>query len=751
MIYVIKSSGEKEEYDAEKIHEKTLLAAEGLSGVSASDVEMNAGLKIKNGTKTKDIHKELIESASELISEDAPNYEYMAARLLNQQLRKEVYNKYDPNDFLTEVKKRIKKGFYDDSILKSYTEEEISYFGSKIRFSRDDTFTYTGLKQVYSKYLIKNNGVCIETPQEIFMLMPMYIFQNYEKKERKKWVLEGYRILSTYEVSLPTPVMNGLRSTYKRFISCNLINAGDTTKSIALANAFIMMMTANKSGIGVNTGYIRGLGADIGNGRITHTGLLPILKSYEKSTGAFTQMSRGGASTNYYPFFHYEIEMVIELGNAKGTEETRVRHADHAVLLDNLLFERYLNNENITLFHINEVPDLIDAMGTPEFKEMYVKYEKTVSKKHKKVIKAKDFVENFLTNRFLQGRLYVMSANNVHNQGMWKIPITMSNLCLEITVPSTPLDGSKGKPEVGVCILAALQHGRLTDERVPIASEFAVRFLDEMIDYMDYSHEELEYAAKKRRTIGIGNSDVFHFMAKNKEFYNTKSGRNLIHDRVELASYYMHKTSIQLAKEKGACELLDDTYYADGLFPIDRYNKNVDELVSEEQIKLKQDWEGLREELKKYGQRHSTLTANMPCGNSAKVGNATSGIEPPRFLATTKEDKEVKVTQLVPSYTKYKNYYTTAWGDDFNNEDYFKFTGVIQKFTDQSSSLNEYNNLNNYENNKVPMDVLFNNLWTALKYGAKTMYYSNTRNSNQIDGLEEEEKEEGCGSGGCVV
>jgi ribonucleoside-diphosphate reductase alpha chain len=747
-IYVTKTDGTLELWNPDKIHEKTLMMTEGLTGVSASQIEMNANIHIKNKMKTSDIQKTLILSASELISEESPNYAYCAARALNQQLRKEVYGQYQPLDFYSEVVKRVQKGYYDKEILEAYTEEEIRFFGKKIRYNKDDTFTYTGLQQLYAKYLMKRRGKVVETPQEVFMLMNMYIFMNYKPEARKKWVLEGYRCLSDFEVSLPTPIMNGLRSKYKKFISCNLINAGDTTKSLAMASAYIMMMTANKSGLGVNDGYIRGLGADIDGGRVTHTGLLPILKAQEKETKAFTQESRGGSATCFYPFFHYEAELIMQLGNAKGTEDTRARHLDHTIVFNKLFFERIRDGKDITLFHINEVPDLYENIGyNDKFKELYEKYEKSVSSKHKKTIKASDYKDLFHNERFLQGRLYYMFADNVNEQGMWKTHINQSNLCMEITVPATPLDGSKGTPEVGVCILAGLQHGYLTDERVPFAAEYLVRFLEEMIDYMDYTEPEVEYAAKKRRTLGIGHSDVFHYLAKNKVFYNTLEGRNLMHKRYELAHYYMTKTSIDLAEEKGACELIGDTWYSEGLFPIDRYKKTVDELVTEP---LHMPWDSLRERAKKFGMRHSTLGANAPYGNSAKTGNATSGLEPSRFLATIKSDKKVKVTQLVPEYSKLKNYYTTAWGADFNNVDYFKFLAVAQKFLDQSISANQYTNLLKYEDGKVPMAVLEEEMLTLYYYGGKTMYYQNFRSDDSKDGIDGEEQK-GCASGGCIV
>lgn len=743
---IIKRNGTTEAYDPEKIHEKVLLATEGLAGVAPSEIIMNASLFIQEGSSSSDIQDALISSCDDLFGEETPNYQYAGARLLNQKLRKEVYKQYEPLDFYSEVKKRIDAGIYDPDLLENYTKEEIDYFGTKLKFHRDDTFTYIGLKQLYSKYLIHKNGLPVETPQEVFMLINMYVFMQYPEDKRKKWVLEGYRALSTHEASLPTPDMNGIRTNYKRFISCNLINAGDTTKSLGLASAYVMMMTANKSGIGLNASFIRGLDADIGDGRLKHTGQLPILKTFEAATSAFTQVGRGGSSTNNYPFFHYEIMHTMVLGNAKGTDETRVRQADHTIILNKLLLERIVNEDTITLFHINEVPGLIENIGNyDKFKELYEGYEKTVSDKHKIVLPAKSFEDKFLTERSLQNRLYYILADNAFNQGSWKHYDwgIMSNLCLEIIQPAYPLD--QDNAEIGVCILGNVNHGHCSDERLQPVCEWLVRFKEELIDYMDYSHDEIRKAAVLRRPLGLGDSDVFHYLAKNKEFYNTKSGRNFLHKRLESRAYYMYEASIKLAEEKGPCELLKDTKYSEGWFTIDSYNKSIDEICSEE---LHHDWEALRAKQLKHGQRHSTLFAVPPAGNSAKPSNSTSGVEPPRQLLTVKDDKKVKTKQLVPDYSKYKNYYTTAWGPDFSNEEYFKTIGVVQKFVDQAISTNQYTNLMNYKGGKVPMSVLLRELLIANKYGLKTAYYQNTRSTNEADGLD---TQEGCGNGGCSV
>lgn len=864
-MIVIKRDNTKEEFNPDKIHEKVTFACEGVNNVSISEIEMNANSFLgQKEVKSSDIQKALIMSAAEMISEQTPNYEIVASRLLNQQLRKEVYNQYQPKSFLDQIKKNVNLKLYDKSILEKFTEQQIEYFGSKINYDKDNQLTYVALQQLYKKYLVQHKGLCVETPQEMYMLMSMFIFDN------EKDIIDFYKLLANKQISLPTPICNGLRTPFKRFISCSVIDLGDTTNSISDGVASIMKMTASKAGIGVNAGKIRGLGANVGNGRVKHTGLLPILKTIEKATKSFTQLSRGGSSNITYPFYHIEIESVFPLGNAKGTETTRVRHCDHTIIFNKFFLERALQNKKIKLFYMNDVKDLWNLMGNYEkFKELYEKYEKT---KPGKVVNAFDILSQFISERFLQGRLYCTFADNV-DRGPFKQNDYITNLCClkgdtkvqtkdglkdikdikendfvlsyntktkekefkkvlasqmthpkrkvikityngksiictpdhrfltqrgyieakdllktdelilntfntlnelkieyleteipvydiqvqdnnnffandicvhncEILLKQKPLDGSEGNPEIASCILAGINHGYINDNKIPRACELIVKFLDNLIDYMTYGSEYIEYSTINRRALGIGHSDLFHFLAKNKVFYNTKEGRELIHDRIEMTAFYITKASIELAKERGACNLVQDTKYSEGWLPIDSC------VESTKEFELKQDWESLRQDLKEFGIRNSTLMANAPFGNSAKPSNSTSGIEPPRELATVKEDENFKTIQLVPEFSKLKNYYTCAWGDDFNNIDYFKTISLIQKFTDQSMSTNQYTNVLNFENGKVPQSLLIKEFLEAFNLGLKTLYYQNFRSTTEGDGLD---THQGCESGACSV
>jgi len=829
MIRIKKFDGTFEPHDPQKYHDKVFLAIDGLK-VSASEIEMRAGLMIQDGTTSREIQLSLIKSCADMISREEPDYEIAAARMLNQLIRKEVYRQYSPLPFIEMIKKNINIGAYDGKYLfDHYTEEELIEFGKHIDYNKDDKFVYSGLKTMHDKYLIKRYKKLIETPQEVNMLVNLFAFAKYEASERKKWVIEGYNILSDFEASLPTPTMTKLRTQFKKFISCNLIHPGDDKETLANASRAIMFLVAAGAGLGLMPGNIRGLGADIGNGSITHTGALPLVRSYERATKAFMQPTRHGSTTNYYPFFHKEILSIMKWGNNKGTTSTRVREMDHSVMFNELFFERYLKGEDVTLFYMNDVKDLISYMGYDEFKEKYEYYENTVPKSNQTRVPAKLIFDEFIDERFLQSREYCSFNENIQKQGTYNIPIIMSNLCTEITQPVMPLrdisikrnirflsdshkelyyemrnkayyhmddyeeqkkylykmtkcfefcsddmtrkvndkkpfdyftlSGLPNLSEIGVCILGGINLGYVSDKRLPIVSEYLVRFQEELIDYMDYDLPEVEKAATMRRGIGLGFSDVFHALAKNKLFYNTREARQFLHDRVEICAYNMIKTSIQLAKERGPCMLYTDTKFSEGLLPCDTYNKNVDELVGPNEL-VTLDWELLRSDLKKYGIRHSTLMANAPFGTSASVSNSTSGVEPPRDLCNLKQNDY----KLVPDIKKYGKYYTTSWDLDFNNKDYFKFLACAQKWMCQTISVNQYLNLLREPDNKIKRSDLVEDVLIARYYGLKTLYYSNILSNESKDGIDEEDesvedREEdnndamlgGCSSGGCYV
>ncbi len=769
-IFVIKRDGTRSRIDLSMIHEAVDWACNGYDNVSTSDIEINSKLQFYEGITTKAIQKVMIRSAADLISLEKPNYQYVAARLLLMDLRKSVYKQLNPIPFEYLVNNNINNGVYDKILLEKYEKQEIVYFGKKIDYDRDFKFTFAGISQMVDKYLLQDrkSGEIYETPQEAFMLIGMYMFMDYNKAKRKKYVLRFYDALSTFKISLPTPIMSGVRTPLRQFSSCCLIDVGDSLESILHSNTAVGYYTAQRAGIGLNFGRIRGLNAQIRNGEVIHTGLVPFLKVFEATTKSFTQNSiRGGGSTSTMPFFHWEIETFIQLKNNKGNDENRVRRMDYSVAVNKLFRERVKRNEDITLFSMEEVKDLYELMYSSDIEEFISRYEyyEKSTKVRKKFINARDFYMNLLKERYETGRIYILNADHVNTHSSFKDNIYMSNLCQEITLPTSPLvDVNKSKGEIAMCILSNVNLGKIDSiSELDELTELLVRFLDELIDYQEYPVKVAEKSTKRRRSLGIGVSDVFNFLAKNNLHYDTKRGREVMHEYMERFQYGLISASANLAKEKGACEYFSRTKYSDGIFPIDTYCKNVDEIVDHN---LKCDWDKLRALVEKNGLRHSALSAIPPAASSSIVSNSTPGVDPVRKKLIAKMSKYGPLKQLVPGYETYANNYVMAW--DLNNEEYVKFIAIFQKFIDQSISTNIYYDISQYDNNQVPIRDLIKHETTAYKYGLKTLYYLNSNDNsgdasqllaqedskNQLNGKQKVEVEieiDDCEGGACSV
>lgn len=770
-IQVIKRDGTLAAIDLSMIHEAVEWACNGYDNVSVSDIEINSRLQFYDKITTAEIQKIMIRSAADLISEDTPDYQYVAARLLLMNLRKSVYKQADPIPFEYLLKNNINNRIYDNIILDKYTNQEIVFFGKQIDYKRDFLFTYAGLSQMVDKYLLQDRitGEPYETPQEAYMLIGMYMFMNYPRDSRKKYVFEFYEALSTFKISLPTPIMSGVRTPMRQFSSCCLIDVGDSVDSIIFSNAAVGLYTAKRAGIGLNFGRIRGIDAKIRNGEVIHTGLVPILKMYEASTKSFTQNSiRGGGSTSALPFFHWEIETFIRLKNNKGNADNRVRRMDYSIALNKLFRDRVAKNEEITLFSAEEVHDLYDLFYSNDndaFKKRYEELEQDTQIRRKK-INARDLYVAILKERYETGRIYILNSDYINKHSSFKDHIYMSNLCQEITLPTFSIeDVTKSDGEIAMCILSNINLGKIDSiEELDSLTELLVRFLDELIDYQTYSVPSAEKSTKSRRSLGIGVSDVFHFLAKNNLCYDSLHGRIKIHEYMERFQYGLLKASNKIAREKGPCTYYKRTKYSDNIFSIDTYEKSVDEIVPNI---LHCNWDQLRKEIKKYGLRNSALSAIPPAASSSMVSNSTAGVDPARKLLISKISKYGPLKQLVPEFGMYKKNYTLAW--DINNEEYVKFIAVFQKFIDQSISTNFYYDAKKYEGNKVPMRDLIKDELTAYKYGLKTLYYLNSNDNSgdlsqkmaqmteisTIDynkGIRENNQmEDPCGSGACSI
>jgi ribonucleoside-diphosphate reductase alpha chain len=729
-----------EPLNIDKVHEMVGHACEGLSGVSESQVEIQSGIQFYDGITTDEIQQILINSANNLITLDNPNYQFVASRLLLFALRKQLFHKlWDHPTFMFHVKKCVDKGVYDKQFLDDYTPAEIDKLNLMIDHERDYLFTYAGLRQVIDKYLVqdRSTGDIFETPQFMYMMIAATLFRNYPKETRLTYVKKYYNAISKHLINIPTPVMAGVRTPLRQFASCVLVDSDDTLPSIFSSDMAIGRYVAQRAGIGINAGRIRGINSRIRGGEVQHTGVIPFLKKFEATVKCCTQNGvRGGSATVHFPIWHQEIEDIIVLKNNKGTEDNRVRKLDYSIQISELFYKRFINNDDITLFSPHDAVDLYGAFGGPDFDALYEKYEKDKTIKKKK-IKAQDLFTAILKERAETGRIYIMNIDHCNTHSSFKDPIYMSNLCQEITLPTVPLQHIDGGGEIALCILSAINLGNIKYiDDLESLCDLTVRALDEIIDYQKYPVLAAEQSTKTRRSLGIGYIGLAHYLAKCKVKYDDKDAYKIIDETTEAFQYYLLRASNELAKEKGKCVLFHRTKYADGILPIDTYKKDVDDIVKR---KLSYDWEKLRKDIKTFGLRHSTLSAQMPSESSSIVSNATNGIEPPRDYLSVKKSKKGPLKQIVPGFPYLKNNYTLLW-DKQTKEGYINIVSIMQKYFDQAISGNWSYNPEHYENNEVPISEMARDLLNTYKYGWKTSYYHNTYDS-KTDGDEEQKLE----------
>ena len=730
-IMVIKRDGHKETLDIEKLHKVVYWATEGLKGVNVSELEIRSQIQFYNDIKTTDIQETMIKAAADLISEDVPAYQYVAGRLVNYHLRKEVYGDYAPWPLYQLIKKNVVAGFYDRDLLNDYTEEEWNKIDSFIDHERDMKLTYVAMEQLRGKYLVQNRvtGQIMETPQVLYALVAAVLFAKYDKSTRLNWIKDYYECISKHDISLPTPIMAGLRTPQRQFSSCVLIETDDSLDSINATTAAIVKYVSQKAGIGIGAGRIRAIGSPVRNGDTSHTGVVPFYKLFQAAVRSCSQGGvRNGAATLYYPLWHLEVEDLLVLKNNKGTEDTRVRHMDYGVQFNKVMYERLLTGSTITLFSPNDVPDLYDAFysDTDTFRDLYEKYESN-TKLRKKVIPAIDLFSAFMTERKDTGRVYLMNVDNTNSHGAFIesiAPIRQSNLCCEIALPTKPLTHLHDENgEISLCTLSAINWGNInkpSDFERPC--KLAVRALDELLDYQDYPVPAARISTMNRRPLGIGIINLAYWLAKNDFKYSDDSSLVKLDEYMEAMSYYLIKASIELAMEKGACPKSNETKYAQGIMPIDTRKQDIDEVVS---YRERMNWNGLRELARQYGIRNSTLMALMPAETSAQIANATNGIEPPRSYISIKQSKDGVLKQVVPEFKKLRSKYELLW-DQPNPEGYIKICAVMQKYIDQAISVNTSYNPQFYPDEKLPMSDMLRHILLFYKLGGKNLYYFNT-------------------------
>ncbi|OUS53474.1 ribonucleoside-diphosphate reductase subunit alpha [Shewanella sp. SACH] len=756
---VTKRCGDRENIDLEKIHRVITWAAKGLKNVSVSEVELRSHLQFFDGIPTEAIHETIIKAAADLISPESPDYQFLAARLAVFHLRKKAFGQFEPPALYTHVTKLVELGKYDMHILQDYSREELDVMDTYIDHWRDMDFSYAAVKQLEGKYLVQNRVTheIYESAQFLYILVAACLFARYPKETRLKYIKDFYDAVSTFKISLPTPIMAGVRTPTRQFSSCVLIECGDSLDSINATASSIVKYVSQRAGIGINAGRIRALGSPIRGGEAFHTGCLPFYKYFQTAVKSCSQGGvRGGAATLFYPIWHLEVESLLVLKNNRGVEDNRIRHLDYGVQLNKVMYQRLIKGENISLFSPSDVPGLYDAFfeDQNEFERLYVQYEQDSSIR-KKTIKAVELFSLMMQERASTGRIYIQNVDhcNTHSPFDSKVaPIRQSNLCLEIALPTKPLNNiDDPEGEIALCTLSALNLGSIKElsDIEPLA-DLAVRALDNLLDYQDYPIKAAQIASMNRRTLGIGVINFANYLAKNGMKYSDGSANELTHRTFEAIQFYLLKASMNLAKEQGACPLFHETTYSQGILPIDTYKRDLDKICAEP---LHLDWESLRSDIKQYGLRNSTLSALMPSETSSQISNATNGIEPPRGLISVKSSKDGQLKQVVPDFDTLKDSYELLWKMP-SNDGYLQLVGIMQKFVDQAISANTNYDPSRFEGRKVPMQTLLKDLLNAYKLGVKTLYYHNTRDgaSDSHDDITNLEKEDdGCAGGACKI
>lgn len=752
-IKVTKRDGRLEPIDLDKIHKVIEWAAHDLDNVSVSQVELKSHIQFYDGIRTRDIHETIIKSAADLISETTPDYQYLAARLAIFHLRKIAYNKFTPPHLYDHVKTLTDAGKYDEHILRDYSRAEFDELEAYLDHWRDMNLAYAAVEQMAGKYLVQDRvtKTVYESPQFLYMLVGMCLFANYEKSERLSYVKRFYDATSQFKISLPTPIMSGVRTPSRQFSSCVLIECGDSLDSINATTSAIVRYVSQRAGIGINAGRIRALGSPIRGGEAQHTGCIPFYKLFQTAVKCCSQGGvRGGAATLFYPLWHLEVESLLVLKNNRGVEDNRVRHMDYGVQLNKTMYTRLIKGQDISLFSPSDVPGLYDAFFEDQdtFEELYTKYENDPNIRSRQ-IPATELFSLMMQERASTGRIYIQNVDHCNTHSPFDptvAPIRQSNLCMEIALPTKPLDNINDETgEIALCTLSAVNLGKVENvSDIEEPAELIVRALDALLDYQDYPVKAAENGSMRRRTLGVGVINYAYYLAKNGVRYSDGSALGLTHQTFEALQFYLLKASNKLAKEQGACPAFNETTYSQGILPIDTYKKDLDQICQEP---LHLDWETLRGEITTHGLRNSTLTALMPSETSSQIANATNGIEPPRGLVSIKASKDGILKQVVPEIATLKDQYELLWQMP-NNDGYLKLVAIMQKFVDQSISANTNYDPVRYEGGRVPMKILLKDLLNAYKLGVKTLYYHNTRdgaNDAQAD------MEDDCAGGACKI
>lgn len=736
---VLKRDGSAECFDAEKLNKWAEWASENC-GVSWSDVILEASRLLHDNVATTDIHKALIEVC---VNRKDTGHSRMAARLFVGQIYKEAFQEFSiptMKDFYYEM---VENSYWDDL---GYSNEELEQVDQAIEHTLDLTYEYCTIRQFYDKYAISAYGRCLESPQ--MALMGVAMSNTRDEENRVSSAIECYKELCQLKINLPTPSLSGQRTKQSGSPSCCLISGGDSVDSIEAAVHVAYKMTALSSGIGAEL-EIRSPKDPVKSGTIEHQGKLAYYRYLDRAVKANRQHSRGGSATVTFTALDPEIDTLLRLKSQRVHHDTRIDTMDYSLGVVTSLLRRAAKDEDWMLVSCFNAPKLHELLYSSDVQAFEEEYE-IVSKSNvtKTFVKARSVINLFFSQRSDNGRIYKTNFTNANTHTPFKEPIRLSNLCQEVLLVTQKFDNVqglydyKGIGEVALCFLASIVAGRTKFENYEDTAYQAAKFVDNTIEQSTYPFPAVEHTAKARRSIGIGITNVAAYMAEGGWKYDTEEGRNALHRLAEIHSYSLHKASVRLAKERGKCEWFHKTKYSDDKpwLPIDTYSREVDNYHTQP---LLCDWEGLREDIKKYGTRFSVHEAYMPVESSSVFTASTNGVYPIREKKIFKKSKKGTVYFEAPNLETIGNQYQNAY--DISAEDMIIVYSIFQKFCGQSISADFYQKVN--DGQKMSMSDQYKNLFFAAKLGMKTWYYLNSKTGETESDVETVDiDEENCDS-----
>ena len=739
---IIKRDGRQEPYNEEKLRKVTSWATNHKDAFT-NKLLTDLNVKINNKMKITDLYDALINTAVNNISPLYTEYDEIAERLYLMKIYKETYGLKKTGQYphLSLVLTRgVTGGVYNKDFINSFTHKEIEILNSFIEPDRDFLFTYKALNIFFTKYCKTIKNKKLELPQITYMVAAMYSFYNDDKKTRLKHIKETYDMLSLHQVTFATPRIMNSGYNNSQLASCVLNTPDDDTWSLNQTDSNIALYSKFSGGIAYDVSNIRASGSKIASFNGTSDGPVPFIKRVEQTISAFNQQSkRKGSCVITFPFWHYDVQDMIMLKDAGGTEDSRARKLMYSIRIHNIFKERVEHDGDITLFDPKETPLLNSTYGK-EFEKAYIYYE-TKPGIRKKTIKAKDLLYLILKIRTESGNLYLTFVDNINEQSVLNTFVGASNLCTEVLVPSSSskliseklylnedneyeIHQVKKSGEIGICNLCSINlisWYNMSEKEKSAFSYTLLRGCDNIIDTQFYPVKEGEAANKKNRPIGIGVLNYANLLAKNKIKFTEDKAKEFTNSLFDDLYFHLYSAACTLAKERGAYPAFKDSKWCSGktpfhlsLFDYKSFNLKVD----------KKKWNRLSDDIKTFGIRFSYVAAIAPTATSGKSINATESIEPVMDLFYMEEGIQ-NLPTLVANIKENRMYYERCW--DIPAKTIIELAAIRQKYIDQAQSITLYY--------KKPESAKA--LWEDIKYamelGIKTLYYMKTPKANFND------------------